>query len=137
MYRRMRIIIRRMIKMKENNNIGNLPGYSKLGDDWKNLIQKTVSGFKSREEYYSWIVDLQAVSMARVPQNIIHLLMSEDFFQAAYNILTGTKPGEIEARKLLIRKIVEKAVPEAFNFFSSRAQEIQEKEPNFRREEEF
>ena len=123
--------------MKEKNDIGNLPGYSKLGKDWKDKIISTVAkGFRTREDYYSFIVDLQGVSLGRVPENINHLLMSEDFYQAMYHQLTGTSEANIEARKLLIRRIIEKTVPDTFQFFSSRAQEVQNNGHNYVEAEE-
>lgn len=124
--------------VNQNKNIGNLPGYTELVHDWQNLQKKMTDGFTSREDWYDWMIQLHAVSLNKVPENINRLFMSYEFFETMYTQLTGKDEKNRIARELLLGSLIKRSVPEAFGMYATRAQEINvaEKGDNFLRGEE-
>ncbi len=124
--------------VNQNKNIGNLPGYTELVHDWQNLQKKMTDGFTSREDWYDWMIQLHAVSLNKVPENINRLFMSYEFFETMFNQLTGKDEKNRIARELLLGSLIKRSVPEAFGMYATRAQEINvaEKGDNFLRGEE-
>ena len=115
----------------ENKNIGNLPGYTELVHDWQNLQRKMTDGFTSREDWYDWMIQLHAVSLNKVPENINRLFMSYEFFETMFNQLTGKDEKNRIARELLLGSLIKRSVPEAFGMYATRAQEIEKNEHHY------
>ena len=117
--------------VNQNKNIGNLPGYTELVHDWQNLQKKMTDGFTSREDWYDWMIQLHAVSLNKVPENINRLFMSYEFFETMFNQLTGKDEKNRIARELLLGSLIKRSVPEAFGMYATRAQEIEKNEHHY------
>jgi len=126
--------VKKMEKMEKKNEIGNLPGYSELINEWSETSKQVKTGFRSKFEYIQWLMKCQGISLGRIPDDKLSFLSSNDFFEACKNQLL--KPENMTFRENLFKAIMKFSYSDALRFYSTRAQEIQKNEHNYVEEEE-
>ena len=121
-------------KMEKKNEIGNLPGYSELIEEWLETSKQVKTGFRSKFEYIQWLMRCQGISLGHIPDGKLSFLASNDFFEACRNQLL--RPENSRFRENLFKAIIQISYSDALRFYSTRAQEIQKNEHNYVEEEE-
>lgn len=120
---------------ERKNEVGNLPGYSSLGEIQKDLIERLLKGFQTTRDFLDWKQDLIHSSFGNeeAVKEII-VLTREDFESMFIDRSTSYKKF---FREHVANYLIKKVFPLPQRFFSGRAKENSSSQAGgMRREEE-
>ena len=107
--------------MEKRNEVGNLPGYSSLGQIQKDLIERLLKGFKTTLEFLTWEQDLIHSSFGNEQAVNDIKKLTQPFLESMY--MNDGKPHKEYFREKIARYLVDNVFPLPQRFFSGRAKE--------------
>ena len=120
----------------KRSDVGNLPGYSSLGEIQKDLIDRLITGFRSTREFLDWKQDLIHSSFGNDDAVREIISLTREDFQDMF--IDQAEPHKKFFREHVASYLIRAVFPMPQRFFSGRAKEISSgiEKGGMRREEE-
>ena len=106
---------------EKKNEVGNLPGYSSLGEIQKDLIDRLISGFKDTRGFLDWKQDLIHSSFGNEDAVKEIISLTREDFQDMY--IDREEPHKRFFREHVASYLIRAVFPMPQRFFSHRARE--------------
>ena len=121
---------------KRKSEVGNLPGYSSLGEIQKDLIERLISGFRDNKEYLDWRQDMIHSSFGNEESVREIISLTREGFKSMY--IDRKEPHKKYFREQVAQYLIVAVFPLPQRFFSGRAKENSSggEKGGMRREEE-
>jgi hypothetical protein len=106
---------------KKKSEVGNLPGYSSLGEIQKDLIDRLITGFKDSREFLDWKQDLTHSSFGDEDAVKEITVLTKEDFQDMY--ISQEEPHKRFFREHVANYLIRSVFPTPQRFFAHRARE--------------
>ena len=120
---------------ERKNEVGNLPGYSSLGEIQKDLIERLLKGFQTTRDFLDWKQDLIHSSFGNEEAVKEIIILTREDFESMF--IDRATPYKKFFREHVANYLIKKVFPLPQRFFSGRAKENSSSQAGgMRREEE-